>query len=201
VTADLAEIRDADIHFTGGGGSVCVHVAGGSAFIDNVQTFGGGTVGLLVDAGASVSIGENCDFTHCDVPIGINPGGIVSFPQRILLADQGPPGAFLTFLAPNGGSSIAEADVLFPLVSKTTMVRIHVEVATAPGGIHSSVFTVRKNGADTALTATLTGAQTSIDSDLQSIPFAVGDQISVRMNADIDAGNAMTAPRVTIEGY
>ena len=58
---------------------------------------------------------------------------------------------------------------------------IFVRAVAGPGGAIVDTFIVRKNGVDTAMTVTLTGAQTSNIRDDVSVTFAAGDDLSIRV--------------------
>ncbi len=55
----------------------------------------------------------------------------------------------------------------------------YVKIATAPGASKNLVFTVRKNGADTAITCTITGSGTTGSYTGAAVSFAAGDKVSV----------------------
>ena len=62
-----------------------------------------------------------------------------------------------------------------------TVMHFYASVQTPPPGIAAWIFTVRKNGADTAVSCTITGAQLSCSDNVNTASFAAGDLISVRV--------------------
>lgn len=61
----------------------------------------------------------------------------------------------------------------------TTVSQLYVKLDTAPGGSASYTFKIRKNGADTGVTLTITGAATSGTDTSHSVTFAAGDVITI----------------------
>jgi hypothetical protein len=63
-----------------------------------------------------------------------------------------------------------------------TVANLAVNLATAPGG-NSWTFTIRKNGANTAVTCKIEGggANTSCNDATHSVTFAVGDLIALQV--------------------
>ena len=81
--------------------------------------------------------------------------------------------------------SSAETEVAVPLTTSTAgslLVKLgHATQTPAPGGTNSITFTVMKNGAATALSCTVTGAQTGCTDLVNSVDYATGDTISIRI--------------------
>ena len=73
-----------------------------------------------------------------------------------------------------------EANVLQSMPIAGTMTNLFIRLDAAPSGTKSYTFTVRKNGADTSLTATITGAATSGSNVVNSVSYSSGDTISVK---------------------
>ena len=68
------------------------------------------------------------------------------------------------------------------------------------GAGNSVAFTARKNVADTALTATISGAAQTTNSDLvNSVTYAAGDRISMKLvkSAGMPAGDGVHTGLVT----
>ena len=91
------------------------------------------------------------------------------------------PSAVARFLYP-GANVAAVMEVQVELREARTFNRISVKATGAPGGALVDTYTVRKNGVDTALVTSLTGAATENHDDSQSVPFAAGDLLSVRVD-------------------
>jgi len=64
-----------------------------------------------------------------------------------------------------------------------TVSSFRARIATAPGASKSWVFTVRKNGANTTMTCTITGAATQCATTANSFSVTAGDLLSVQVAA------------------
>ena len=83
------------------------------------------------------------------------------------------------------------------LARQTIVQKLHARLRVAPGVGNSLVVTVRKNGVATAITCTISDANTSASDTTNSVGFAAGDDISVEIN---DSG-ASTDLQVSLEAY
>lgn len=82
-----------------------------------------------------------------------------------------------------------------PRIAKALSVRARI----APGGANTDVYTVRKNGADTALTVNLTGAATAASNTTNAVSFTTGDLLGVKI---VTAGGSATQDvAVDVEVY
>ncbi len=81
-----------------------------------------------------------------------------------------------------------EANANVPLPQGTAE-RLIVSLTTAPGVGHSATITVRKNGANTALTCTVAGTDTSCSDVSDAVTFADGDLLSVLYTESGAAGS------------
>ena len=73
-----------------------------------------------------------------------------------------------------------EADAQLAMPANGTMQEFHATVDQAPGA-GSIVFTVRKNGANTSVSCTISGTARSCADSVNAVVFATGDLISVQM--------------------
>ena len=73
-----------------------------------------------------------------------------------------------------------EANVVQSMPVAGTMTNLFIRLAVAPGGPKSYTFTVRKNGTDTSLTTTISGAATTGSNVVNSVSYNSGDTISVK---------------------
>jgi hypothetical protein len=95
-------------------------------------------------------------------------------------------GLWFQGLPSNGIASIAdplaaaaEADAQETLIKSGTVTALKIQLAVAAGGAGTSyTFTVRKNGADTSIACTITGAATTC-TGTGSVSFAAGDLFSI----------------------
>lgn len=100
-----------------------------------------------------------------------------------------------------GVSSVSEASIKFK--RPTIAQKLSVRAVTGPGGEKTDVFTVRKNigagAADTALTASLIGAATSVSDDTHSVDFPTDSEMSMKVISAIATGTSETC--VDVELY
>jgi hypothetical protein len=89
-----------------------------------------------------------------------------------------------TLYFPIGGGAVSsgtEANVDVEAPAAATVQNFYVQLASAPGGGDSIVFTWRDNGADTALTCTISGASaTSCHDTTHSFNAAQGDLVDIK---------------------
>jgi hypothetical protein len=74
-----------------------------------------------------------------------------------------------------------EADAQLAMPSNGTVQELHATVDQPVGGGNSIVFTVRKNGASTPVTCTISGTARSCSDPSNAVGFTTGDLISVQM--------------------
>jgi hypothetical protein len=80
-----------------------------------------------------------------------------------------------------GTAAVTLTEVAFIRIPQASVAKaLSVRATTAPGGANVATITLRKNGIDTPLTVTLTGAQTSNINNSVSVSYAAGDSISVK---------------------
>ena len=79
------------------------------------------------------------------------------------------------------GSSTTESQFQQNMPAAGTVRNLYVRADGAVGGTSIS-YTVRKNGADTAVTCTMTSAQSTCSNTANSVGFSAGDLISVATN-------------------
>ena len=85
-----------------------------------------------------------------------------------------------SYLLPNFVESTDESSVALIAPVSGTLSNLIVYCNTAPGGSETIVITVRKNGIDTAITATLTGASISASDIAHLVNISSGDKITVK---------------------
>lgn len=87
-----------------------------------------------------------------------------------------------SFMAPGMGSAVNAAEAIRTVVMPTAGVidAFYLRCATAPGGVTTRKVTLRKNGADQALTTgTFTGSTTTASATGSSISVVAGDKITL----------------------
>ncbi|HTY43000.1 MAG TPA: hypothetical protein VMH79_14090, partial [Thermoanaerobaculia bacterium] len=87
-------------------------------------------------------------------------------------------GRFMGMFAGNQSSTERLVQNIMPRAG--TVEDFYIFIETAPGGTASWTFTLRKNGADTALTCTVSGTNQICSDTTHSVTFAAGDLVSVR---------------------
>lgn len=74
-----------------------------------------------------------------------------------------------------------ESNAQITLTSAGIISHLVVTPGLAPGGVETFTYTLRKNGADTALTCTVTGDATSATDGSNSVSVGIGDTIDVKL--------------------
>src|SRR3990172_8281255 len=102
------------------------------------------------------------------------------------------------FLFP--GTAIPSANEIFRAVTRPTLIKaMRVRARVASGGGNSTTFTLRLNGAATGITVTIAGGTTEATITTVSVPFAIGDDISIQQT---QTGGWVAADiAVTLEMY
>ncbi len=99
-------------------------------------------------------------------------------------ASQNPSTGATNYIAVDGklgAWATAENQVSQVIPHALTISNLRVDVATAPGAAKSYVYTVQKNGSDTGLTVTITGASTLTQTDsTHTASFSAGDTICLK---------------------
>lgn len=98
-----------------------------------------------------------------------------------------------------GIAAVSAAEQKKPFSRKAVGKRLTVRATTAPGVGKTTTVTVRKNGVDTLLTVALTGTNTSVSDTANSVSFAAGDDISMKVVTDV--ANATADLKGFIEEY
>ncbi|OHD19802.1 MAG: hypothetical protein A2Y38_22360 [Spirochaetes bacterium GWB1_59_5] len=195
--ANKFNVRDTNVKVSGGGASnIGVETNHASAeFHAATGVFSGTTASISQTAGilaiSSVDLVESSangiGFTADSVSFGAtwaDPGGL--------------PGGGARYMRP-GTATVSVTEVFLRVPRKAVIKTLSVRATAAPGAGKNTVFTVRKNGVDTILTATLSGTALTVEDLTHSVAFASGDSISVsEVN---DAGSVVSDVVVTVEIY
>lgn len=114
-------------------------------------------------------------------------------PAQVLMADQNAIQTNVTrYMRPGtAAASVSETRIRAP---RMLVRRMSVRAQTGPGANRTDTWTLRKNGADTALTVGLTGNATSGSNEAMSVPYnGTGDDYSIKVTA---ANNSNTSDYV-----
>lgn len=169
---------------------------GSAAVVETIvishRPHGGGvfsTVSILVSDGAAFISGylstDSVDVKARAVSIyGVSSAeSSTQVSQGFLTFDSGP-----TIMAPgtyylNGDAAfISEASALRTISSSKTISELYVQSDVAPGSSAAFTYTLRMNGADTALTCIISGASATSASDgSHSVSFGSGDTVSLKL--------------------
>ena len=88
------------------------------------------------------------------------------------------------------GANTTEAMNHFRVSFPCTISQLYVNSRLAPGGAETYTFTVRKNGSNTVLTATISASATSAEDTSNSVSFSAGDFFSVSVVASSGAATS-----------
>lgn len=85
------------------------------------------------------------------------------------------------FAAPGSGDGSTSVELQVPVTRAGVLRNLYVKCQTAPGSGHTDVITVRKNGVNTTLTATVADAATTANDTSHTVSVVAGDLISVQI--------------------
>lgn len=96
---------------------------------------------------------------------------------------------------PSNQAAVAwsDTDVLLALLNECTIEDLYVYLQTAPGAGKSWTFNLRKNGADTDLSVTISDAAQSGNDTTHSVSGADGDDLSMESNPSNSPASSRTA--------
>lgn len=104
------------------------------------------------------------------------------------------------FMYPGTATPVAGSEPSARIAQERRLAKsISVQAVVGPGAARVDTWMVRKNGVDTGLTVSLTGAQTNNTNDTVSVSFNVGDRISVKQV--VSAGSTTSEAFVDVEMY
>jgi hypothetical protein len=151
----------------------------------------------------AISNGSSADRNGYDILNNLPRGSVGNNRQRhilIPLVSTGAVAAGSTVYLGVGGSSATEGDVFHLLDEPGIIAEVYLENATAPGAAQTFTYTVRVNGADTAMTGTSSGASsfiTTINTNQQSP--ARRDRVTVKVVASGGAASSFIRGTLRIE--
>lgn len=133
------------------------------------------------------------------VPAGGGGGGGSSNGNNtVIYSDNGLTLTAGTRYAPIGGGGVpssTESDVSVAAPSATTLLNLQVNLSVAPGVGQTLVVTARKNGVDTTLTCTISGASTTCQDLTHTVSIAQNDVINWKI---VTTGTYVSTPTMTI---
>ncbi|TEA45020.1 hypothetical protein EZE46_29815 [Bacillus sp. BH2] len=97
-----------------------------------------------------------------------------------------------------GTAAVSNKEVFIRLSQKSVVKSLSVRARVGPGGTNTDTWTIRKNGVDTPLAVSLTGAQTSNITNNISTTFQAGDSISLKITVSTLSTIADTVIQVDI---
>jgi hypothetical protein len=181
---------------------------GGSDSIGAEINIVGGTLGL--DSGSFQ--GDTADWSQTAGTLRVNFAKPVNMNANAkdFLADattsqfiwglQGSvPGNATRYLYPGVTSALSASEIFMPMFRKCIMQRFVVNLATAPGAGKTDTFTIRKNGADTGLTVSISNTSLTGSTSGISVSFAAGDTYSLKVVGAIATGSSN--PTLSAEVY
>jgi hypothetical protein len=92
-----------------------------------------------------------------------------------------------------GCAGNSEADAQLAMPATGALQELHATLSAAPGAGNSVTFTVRKNGTNTPVSCTISGAATACADAVNAVGFGTGDLISVQMTETGVPVNLITA--------
>lgn len=92
------------------------------------------------------------------------------------------------YLCP-GTFDATEANARMPMVRAVVLVGLRMKTGGSPGSGKSYVFTVRKNGVATAITASIANAATTANDLTHAVAFDAGDELSLEADPSTTADN------------
>lgn len=98
-----------------------------------------------------------------------------------------------------GTASVALSEIQIKTPRKAVLKNLFLRAAAGPGAARVDTFTLRKNGVNTPLAVTLTGAQATADNVADSVSFQPGDLISMQMVTA--SGSGSSDVMITVEMY
>jgi hypothetical protein len=140
------------------------------------------------------SAGSDGDLMHITVGgtaggLTLSGGALNANGQTLFVGVTGGQAAGITNYLGSGAAQ-TEAQATIPWPQAGTIDKLYCHVSPAPGGAETFIFTFRKNAADQAVTATITGAATTANDTSNSFTVATGDLIAVKC---VSSGGAATA--------
>lgn len=181
--------------------------SGAGSYIGVETNFAG--IMLAYDAGSIEGFSADVSQTLGSIELGpvnlinANANALAFTPTVIstayVFADAGGlPSNATRFMRP-GTDPVAASEIFIRVPKKTVILGISIRAISGPGGALVDTWTVRKNGADTGLAVSLTGAATLNENSAVSVSFAEGDSLSVKVVTAVATGTSDCV--ITVDVY
>jgi hypothetical protein len=118
-------------------------------------------------------------------------------PAVLHFGDDGPTVGGVTRFMYAGTQTASAAEIKYRYPFGRTFHGLTIRATAGPGGVLTDTVTIRKNGVDTALVISLTGAETSATLVGTEVAFLSTDDLSVRLVTA--PGSALANPMVVLE--
>jgi hypothetical protein len=171
---------------TGGTGNIQLYPTGSPPAVGSTVNFRSGintANAALIALGPSGDIDAVANFAATGLVIDLvgyfieraaSTGGVIGGSY-----DNQANGEFLQPWSTNHNNTESIAVITVPAGTASTLV---FSLSAAPGASNTATITLRKNGADTALTCTISDPATSCSDTANSVTFTDGDLLTVRYN-------------------
>ena len=105
----------------------------------------------------------------------------IPFPFHWNAGNTGPPGGTTNFMGGGIVDTTVEANMQLPLPFACTVGNLYAAASTAPTAGQTFTYTLRKNGVDTAVTCQIANTATSANDVANTVAFAAGDLITLKV--------------------
>ena len=192
--------------FGTGTGAVSINgdltIASGKAFaMTGAGTFGTGTGAVTLNGNTTVPTGKN--FAVVDGAVGLGSGAITttyatmvtnlnadkvdgkhsadfSAPAYACFNTSGALGVATVYVGPGIEAATATDNSYFVAPTAGTLTKMYCNLGTAPGGADTVAYTVRIDGVDKTITATISAAETTANDTAHTEAVAAGEKVSIK---------------------
>jgi hypothetical protein len=180
---------------SGGAGSyIGAEVNQTGAFLNLIGcTVGGQTADISQSAG-TLTIGSTQLMNATANTLGFSTYGQ---PTIFVWAQPGVIGLGTNFYRP-GTAALTSSEVVMRISQKCIVKKLNIRSLVSPGLGTTVNWTVRKNGADTSLTASMSGSQISTINNDVSVTYEAGDTLSLKVSTALVSTIADTVVQVDI---
>lgn len=170
---------------TGVATALGVNTGSAGAFVVNGGALGTPSSGTLTSAtGLPISTGVSGLGTGNTTALAINVGTAGAFVTAAPAFGQavGPTTINATnYAGVSNNSIVSQTYVWFPILTARTFTKMIFKLQNAPGGVQTQVITLQKDGADTAMTCTITGAADNCSDAAHSAAYGGGQMVNFKV--------------------